>query len=41
MAVEREIWGKYIVTKTYKENPHLRLAFNEDEYVLAGKVVRT
>lgn len=39
MAVEKEIWKKDIVEALYAANPHLALAVNADEYVLAGKVV--
>lgn len=39
MAIEKEIWEGDIVESLYAANPHLALAYNADQYVLAGKVV--
>ncbi|RIV21389.1 hypothetical protein DYU11_18460 [Fibrisoma montanum] len=39
MALEKEIWQQDIVKGLYKENEFLNYATNEDQYVLAGKVV--
>ena len=39
MAIQKEIWVNYIIENLFKGNPHLQNAFNEDEFVLAGKVV--
>lgn len=39
MAVEQEIWCKYIMNRLFKDNQFLNFAFNDDQYVLAGRVV--
>lgn len=39
MAIQKEIWVKYIMNRFWKDNQFLANAFNDDEYVLAGKVV--
>jgi hypothetical protein len=39
MAVQKEIWVKFIIERLWKKNLFLANAFNEDEYVLSGKVV--
>jgi hypothetical protein len=39
MAIQKEIWCNYIVDRLWKENPHLQAAYNDDQYVLAGKIV--
>jgi len=39
MAIQREIWTKDIVDNLFKDNAFAQRAFNEDEYVLEGKVV--
>lgn len=39
MAIQQEIWVKYIVDRLWKDNSFLQQAFNDDQYVLAGKVV--
>lgn len=39
MAVQKEIWVNYIVGRLWKANPHLKLSFNDDQYVVAGRIV--
>ena len=39
MAVQVEIWQKHIQEEIFKDNPHLDLCFNADEYVIGGRVV--
>jgi hypothetical protein len=39
MAIQKEIWCNYIIDRLWKENPHLQAAFNDDQYVVAGKIV--
>jgi hypothetical protein len=39
MAVQVEIWQNHIEEEIFKDNPHLNLCVNEDEYVIGGKVV--
>jgi hypothetical protein len=39
MAIQREIWTKDIVDNLFKNNEFAQMAFNADQYVLAGKVV--
>lgn len=39
MAVQAEIWVRYIMSRLWKDNSFLKLAFNDDQYVVGGKVV--
>ena len=39
MAIQKEIWTKYIQENLFKDNEFLNYAFNADQYVLEGKVV--
>lgn len=39
MAVQKEIWQEHVVGGLWKNNQFLNYAVNEDQYVLAGKVV--
>jgi hypothetical protein len=39
MAVQKEIWVKYIIKRFWKDNQFLKFMSNDDDYVLAGKVV--
>ena len=39
MAVQTEIWVKYIMTRLWKDNSFLKFAFNDDQYVVGGKIV--
>src|SRR5256885_16383883 len=39
MAIQKEIWTKYIAENLFKDNEFLNYAFNADQYVLEGKVV--
>ncbi len=39
MAIQTEIWEKFIVENLFKDNQFANYAFNADQYVLAGKVV--
>lgn len=39
MAIQKEIWVKYIIGNLFKNNEFLMHAFNADEYVLQGAVV--
>lgn len=39
MAVQTEIWVRYIMTRLWKENAFLQHAFNDDQYVVGGKIV--
>jgi len=39
MAVQREIWTQDIIENLFKNNDFAKRAFNEDSYVLEGKVV--
>ncbi len=38
-GVEVEVWANYIIERLWKENTFLNHTFNDDQYVLAGKVV--
>lgn len=38
-GIEVEIWANYIIERLYKQNKFLEFAFNDDDKVLAGKVV--
>lgn len=38
-GVEREIWVNYIIQRLWKDNQFLLHAYNDDQYVLAGKIV--
>src|SRR6185436_7349335 len=39
MAIQKEIWTKYIAENLFKDNEFLNYGFNADQYVLEGKVV--
>ncbi len=39
MAIQKEIWAKYIMDNLFKDQEFLQYAFNADEYVLQGAVV--
>jgi len=39
MAVQTEIWVRYIVNRLWKDNAFLKYAFSDDQYVIGGKVV--
>lgn len=39
MAIQKEIWVNYIIENLFKNNGFLQRAFNDDEFVLQGKVV--
>jgi len=39
MAIQREIWTQDIVENLFKDNAFAKRAFNEDQYVIGGKVV--
>ncbi len=39
MGVEVEIWANYIIERLWKDNKFLNFAFNDDQYVLQGKLV--
>jgi hypothetical protein len=39
MAVQTEIWVRYIMNRLWKDNAFLKYAFNDDQYVIGGKVV--
>ncbi len=39
MAVQKEVWQNDIIEGLYKDNQFLTMSTNEDQYVLAGKVV--
>lgn len=39
MAVQAEIWVRYIINRLWKDNQFLKHAFNDDQYVVGGKVV--
>jgi len=38
-GVEKEMWVDYIIKRFWKDNSFLQYAYNDDQYVLAGKVV--
>lgn len=39
MAVQNEIWVRYIINRLWKDNAFLKNAFSDDQYVIGGKVV--
>ncbi|MGD1960549.1 MAG: phage capsid protein [Fulvivirga sp.] len=39
MAVQKELWTDYIITKYWKANEFIKHAFNADQFVYNGKVV--
>lgn len=39
MAVQTEIWVRYIMNRLWKDNTFLQFAYNDDQYVLGGAVV--
>ena len=39
MAIQQEIWTKYITDRLWKENAFLDKSFNEDQYVVGGRIV--
>jgi hypothetical protein len=39
MAVQTEIWVRYIMNRLWKDNAFLANTFNDDQYVLGGKIV--
>lgn len=39
MAIQKEIWTKDIIDNLFKNNEFAAMAFNADQYVLAGRVV--
>jgi len=39
MAIQKEIWTKFLVDTLFADNTFIQHAFNADEYVLQGKVV--
>ena len=38
-GIQKEIWVNYIIDRLWKDNQFLKYAWNDDQYVLAGKVV--
>lgn len=38
-GVQVEIWVRYIINKFWKQNAFLKHAFNDDQYVVGGKIV--
>jgi hypothetical protein len=38
-GIQVEIWVKYIIERLFKDNQFLQHAYNDDQYVLAGKIV--
>jgi len=36
MAVQSEVWVKYIIGRLWKDNQFLKYAFNDDQYVVGG-----
>ena len=38
-AIQKEIWVNYIIDRLWKDNQFLKYAWNDDDKVLAGKVV--
>jgi hypothetical protein len=38
-AIQKEIWVNYIIDRLWKDNTFLKYAWNDDDKVLAGKVV--
>lgn len=39
MAVQSEVWVRYIMNRLWKDNQFLVKAFNDDQYVLGNKIV--
>ncbi|MBT1702951.1 hypothetical protein [Chryseosolibacter indicus] len=39
MAVQTEIWVRYIMNRLWKDNTFLQYAFSDDQYVVGGKIV--
>jgi len=39
MAIQVEIWVNYIMTRLWKDNAFLINAFNDDQYVVGGRIV--
>lgn len=39
MAVQQEMWVKYIIQRLWKDNEFLKFAFNEDDKVVGGSIV--
>lgn len=39
MAVQNEIWTRYIINRLWKDNQFLTRAYNEDQYVQGGSIV--
>lgn len=39
MAVQVEIWVRYIMNRLWKDNQFLQKSFNDDQYVVGGKIV--
>jgi len=39
MAVQTEIWVRYIINRLWKDNQFLKYTFNDDQYVVGGKIV--
>jgi hypothetical protein len=39
MGITKEIWVDYIIANLFKDNQFMDLAYNDDQYVLEGKVV--
>jgi hypothetical protein len=39
MAVQQEIWVRYIIQRLWKDNTFLTKAMNEDQYVVGGRIV--
>lgn len=39
MAVQNEIWTRYIINRLFRDNQFLDHAYNEDQYVVGGKIV--
>ena len=38
-SVDVEIWANYIIDRLWKDNKFLKFAWNDDQYVLKGKIV--
>jgi hypothetical protein len=39
MAVQTEVWLRYIMQRLWKDNSFLKFAYNDDQYVVGGKIV--
>lgn len=39
MAVQVEVWVRYIMNRLWKDNQFLKFAYNDDQYVVGGKIV--